>query len=104
MTRGFKILGAFGEIIYFICLGKARWKASRYVPARCVDCRVLFECRDKENGYKCRKGCLAINSRVWLHSYCRDCFLLYICRDEYHDYKFRHNKCLLHKKGEEYKY
>lgn len=41
-----------------------RWeeRIRRSVPYGCRDCEVLGICRDEQNGWKCRNGCLVISS------------------------------------------
>lgn len=39
----------------------------RSVPYRCVMCELLAICRDEQNGWKCRQGCLLLNKEKKWH-------------------------------------
>lgn len=89
--------------IEYLFSSKEKRKYLDCVPPRCRDCKLLNICRNKENEWKCFHGCIILNYRDTLPQKCKDCFLLVFCRDEYNHYEFKHNKCLLRRKGEEYK-
>ena len=92
-----------GDLIEYAFADKEKRKMLNSVPPNCVDCKILESCRDKENGYKCRRGCLIINARETLPQNCKDCSMLYLCRDEYNKFSLKRGKCLFHRKGDEYK-
>lgn len=91
------------EIIEYLIADKEKRIMLDTVPPRCAQCKILYECRDKERNYKCRNGCRIINGRIYLGDKCPDCVLLNVCRDEFNYYEFKHKKCLLRRKGFRYK-
>ena len=92
-----------GDLIEYAFANKEKRKMLDSVPPRCSGCKLLDYCRDKEHGYKCFDGCLIINARNNLPWKCKDCDLLYICRKEEQCFDFRFNRCMLFRKGEQYK-
>lgn len=38
-------------------------KILKYVPHYCQQCELLGICRDEDNNWKCRDGCVIISSR-----------------------------------------
>jgi len=93
----------FTEIIKYIKADSVVRDMMNTVPPRCSRCKALLDCRRLDGEYRCKKGCLVINAEIYLRGKCRNCFLLPYCRDEYKNYHFKHNKCLLGRKGAEYK-
>ena len=91
------------DLLEYAISSKEKREILASVPPRCVDCELLGICRDKENGYKCRHGCIIINQRKTLPEKCQSCILLVFCRDEYNNFNLKRNKCMLRRKGEEYK-
>lgn len=88
-----------GDLIEYAFADKEKREMLDSVPPKCSACKLLIECRDKQRGYKCRNGCIIINSKAVLPADCKECNLLYICRKEENRFSWRFNRCLLFKKG-----
>ena len=47
------------DLIKYIFADKRTKKMMRYVPDGCMHCELLGICRDEDNNWKCRRGCVA---------------------------------------------
>lgn len=55
----FKPFATFlGEAFEYIFAGKEKRHFLKHVPKRCRNCDVLGICRDKNNQWRCKRGCL----------------------------------------------
>ncbi len=88
-----------GDLIEYAFADKEKRFMLDRVPPYCQSCKLLYDCRDKEREYKCRKGCILINAREWLPPRCFYCSLFYICRDKDKNFNFKHKRCLKLKRG-----
>lgn len=73
-------------------------RAFMSIPYNCRYCELLGMCRDKENNWKCRNGCMILNQRRKengiLPPRCKTCEHLNACRDEANKWKCR-NGCII---------
>ena len=73
-------------------------RALMSIPYNCRYCELLGMCRDKENNWKCRNGCMILNQRRKengiLPPRCKTCEHLNSCRDEANKWKCR-NGCII---------
>ena len=68
------------------------------LPYNCQCCELLGICRDEENNWKCRNGCMILNyerrEKGILPPRCKKCEYLHTCRDESNKWKCR-NGCII---------
>ncbi len=68
------------------------------LPYNCQYCELVGICRDKENEWKCRNGCMILNSerreKGILPNRCKTCEYLNVCRDKDNKWKCR-NGCII---------
>ena len=73
-------------------------RALMLLPYNCQYCDLLGMCRDKENYWKCRYGCIILNQerreKGILPPKCKTCEYLHACRDESNKWKCR-NGCII---------
>ena len=73
-------------------------RARMLLPYNCQCCELLGMCRDKENDWKCRHGCMILNyerrEKGILPPRCKTCEYLHTCRDESNKWKCR-NGCII---------
>ena len=73
-------------------------RAFMSIPYNCQWCELLGICRDKENNWKCRNGCMILNyerkQKGILPPKCKTCEYLNVCRDKENKWKCR-NGCII---------
>ena len=73
-------------------------KAFMSIPYNCQNCELLVMCRDEENNWKCRNGCMILNyerkQKGILPPKCKTCEYLNVCRDKENKWKCR-NGCII---------
>lgn len=47
-----------GDLIKYLTADKRTRKILKYVPEYCQHCELLGMCRDEDNNWKCRRGCM----------------------------------------------
>lgn len=82
------------DIFFQLSLSKRERKIYNKVPKTCFYCHLRDDCRDENNKWKCRKGCMILNYNRKLPYRCENCLYLYKCRDENNEWKCR-NGCII---------
>lgn len=50
------------DVIKYLCADERQKKIYKYVPCYCQQCDLLGICRDENNNWKCRRGCMTMSN------------------------------------------
>lgn len=51
------------DLLKYAFADKQQKSIYKYVPCYCQECELLGICRNEQNKWKCRKGCMLMNDR-----------------------------------------